>query len=346
MSNAKLINSVSDVFQLANENKTLMGITIELLTKCNWRCKHCYLPTHDDDGLSKEIVFDLLSQLRSLGCYEVEFTGGEIFYRKDTMDIIRKAREMYFNVVLFTNVSLLDEDKIKELAEMYVNEISCTIFSLDESIHDSITGVKGSLKKAMENIMLMKKYNMDLQIKTILMNSNYDSYKKLSIFCKENGFRYLATSDIFPRRNGDCSTEKLLLSRKQLEEILPDIDKIRNFSKRSVSPNDYLCDNCQSIRLSVTIDSTGNVFPCNLMPISVGDIFKTSLSDIWHNSSKLKELQELKWRDLNSCMSCEKREYCSRCPGIAYETNGSFLEKTLVDCEITNVRYKNALSNI
>ena len=154
------ISSIMDVHTLAAENGTLTVATIELLTKCNWRCQHCYLPSHVDEGLSKNVIFDVLDQLRDLGCFELALTGGEIFYREDCMDIIRKARELGFSVFLLTNISMLDESKIKELADLYISNISCSIFSLDEDIHDSITGVKGSLRKALENIMLIKKFNI------------------------------------------------------------------------------------------------------------------------------------------------------------------------------------------
>lgn len=129
----------SIVYSRAIKNRNLVSAVIELCAKCNCKCKHCYFPSHESLGLPKEKIFNIFDQLRKLGCFEITLTGGEMFCRNDIMDIIRKSSEMHFNTVLYSNVSLLNEEKIKKLSELYIKEISCTIFSLDEDIHDSIT---------------------------------------------------------------------------------------------------------------------------------------------------------------------------------------------------------------
>ena len=96
-----------DIFENALKNCNPVEATIELLTKCNWNCKHCYIPVHNNDGLTTDEVFKLLYELREMGVFQVTFSGGEVFYRSDAMKIIRKARELHFDVSIFTNASLL-----------------------------------------------------------------------------------------------------------------------------------------------------------------------------------------------------------------------------------------------
>ncbi|MEG0619097.1 MAG: radical SAM protein [Bacilli bacterium] len=331
------------IYDKAKINNTLVYATIELLTKCNWRCKHCYLPSHNHYGLSKEKIFDIFKQLRELGCFEIEFTGGEIFYREDTLEILKKAREMGFNVNLLTNVSLLDENKIKSLCDMYIYKIECTIFSLNEEIHDSITGVKGSLKKAMSNIMLMKKYNMKLKIKTILMKDNIDSYKDLKLFCEKHGFDYLATSSIYPKNDGDLSPQELALSIEQLESVIPEIDEIRKFKLKSIDPDKHICN---SLRYSLIIDSYGEVYPCNMLRVTLGNVHKQSLKNIWYDSKILRELKDIRWNRLEHCLSCDKNSFCFRCAGLAFLETGNKLDKCPSECKNANIRLKNFLESI
>lgn len=104
--------SKKDIYSIAKENHTLMYATIELLTLCNWRCKHCYLPSHDDYGLSLQQITSIFKELRELNTFELTLTGGEIFIRKDIMDILKIARSLGFNLQLFTNVSLLNREII------------------------------------------------------------------------------------------------------------------------------------------------------------------------------------------------------------------------------------------
>lgn len=329
------INQLSDVYSIASENDNLVNVTIELCNICNWRCEHCYIPSHTEHGISKEKVFSLLEELRQLGCYEIIFTGGELFLREDVMGIIRKAREMNFNVILYTNVSLLTDEKVKELSTLYVDRISCTIFSMKEEIHDSITRVKGSYKKAMENIMVIKKYNIPLEIKTILMKKNYNSYKEVKMFCDENGFAYNVDFNIFSKRNGNSDPCKLRLSDDQFNEVIYDLDKIRGY-KSKIREKDQLV--CEDLKISLFIDAYGNVYPCVQLMECVGNVYNTRLFDIWYNSEKLKKIKNIKWGDLKDCMDCKNNKYCVKCPGSALREGGTFYSKALSSCKNAEMR--------
>ena len=138
-----------------SENKPV-GVMIELLTKCNLRCKHCYLPTHIESGFETNYIKKLLCELRELGIVNVSFTGGEIFLREDIFELIKTARDLHMRVFLLSNATLLTEQKIKMLSELYITEFSTTIFSLKEEINDFITEQKGSLKIILDNLQLLK----------------------------------------------------------------------------------------------------------------------------------------------------------------------------------------------
>lgn len=130
------------VVKLSIDNKNLFSAQIEVTTNCNWRCRHCYLPAYDNYGMTRENISDIFAQLRKMGTFEITLTGGEIFTRSDILDIISEARELGFRVILLTNISLLNEDIIKKLQELYIAKISCTVFSLNEEIHDFIVQKK------------------------------------------------------------------------------------------------------------------------------------------------------------------------------------------------------------
>jgi MoaA/NifB/PqqE/SkfB family radical SAM enzyme len=68
-----------------------------------------------------------LTQLRELGTFEIVYTVGEIFSRKD---IIKLTREMHFELILFTNLTLLNEEIVNSLKALYISLISTTVFPL------------------------------------------------------------------------------------------------------------------------------------------------------------------------------------------------------------------------
>lgn len=166
---------IEEVIETSIKNKNLYNVQIEITERCNWRCKHCYLPEYQNYGIEKEKLFELFIELRKLGVFELTLTGGEIFTRKDIFEIIKCARKLGFNLTLFSNISLLNEVKIKILSEFYLSSISCTIFSMRDEIHDYITQKKGSLQRCIKNINLLRIYNIPVEIKTIITKKNLNT---------------------------------------------------------------------------------------------------------------------------------------------------------------------------
>ena len=304
----------NDIYSLASKNKTLLSVTIELTTRCNWRCKHCYLPLYINKGLSRECLYNLFQDLRKMGTFELLFTGGEIFTRPDIIDIIRDAREMFFDVKLFTNVSLLNENQIKALSELNISQVSCTVFSMSESIHDQITSVKGSLKRTVNNLHLLKKYNIPVEVKQIILTTNQNYIDEVSIFCKNMNFKHLVTTNIFYKTNGNSTPSTFRVSDQFLNENIVKIDQIRNFKCFENNSTMYVCN---ATRYSCTIESNGNFLACNNLNLPLGNILTTPIEEIWLNSTTLHQIQNKKFSDLEKCTSCPLNKYCNRCSGVA-----------------------------
>lgn len=163
--------------EIADENNILLSATIEILNECNFCCEHCYHPQHNHK-MNTDKVISLLEELKELGVLYLTLTGGEIFLHKDIMNIISYARRLGMSITLLTNIFLLNRLSIKQLSELFISEISTTLFSLDESINDNITKVPGSLKQIRENIKIIQEYGICLEIKTPIMRKNRGEAKK------------------------------------------------------------------------------------------------------------------------------------------------------------------------
>lgn len=323
-----------DIYQRADLYNLPMSATIELNTLCNLKCKHCYIPEHVDPGLPFVTIKNMLTQLRELGTFEIVYTGGEIFSRKDIMDIIKLTREMHFELILFTNLTLLNEEIVKALKALYISLISTTVFSLKEEVHDGITGINGSLKKTLKSLELLYKNNIPVEVKTILMSDNYSDLLSIEKYCSARGFRYVATPYVFPKSNKDMDPINLRMSLTQLAEVIKDVDRINGFSVINKDNDDYICP---SIRHSLGINAEGVVSPCNTMFLNVGNINDISLEKIWY-SEKLTNIKNLKFKDLDQCLTCGISNHCVRCAGIALLEHGSILEKSKIACQVASAR--------
>src|SRR5438067_1698897 len=94
-------------------------VLIELTHRCNLRCQHCYLDLlHPPEELSASEWKRVIDDMAASGTMFVTFSGGELFLRRDWLEIARHARARGLAVRLFTSGTRLtraDADAIAEL---------------------------------------------------------------------------------------------------------------------------------------------------------------------------------------------------------------------------------------
>lgn len=318
-----------------SENRPV-SVMIELLTKCNLRCEHCYLPSHTNSGLSLQKIKALFLELRELGIVNISLTGGEIFLRDDLFEIIEFARSLYMRVFLLSNGTLLNSERIARLKTFHIAEFSTTIFSMNPYIHDSITQKSGSLLLLLNNLREIKEAGIPIRIKTPLMQKNLENFVKIQAYCEENGFEYLVSPLIFSKNDGDSSPQMLRIKDCDLCSAMRIID--------SISRNDHLHANnvpCAALFYSFAIDCQGDVYPCNSFFYKIGNIYHHSLKDIWYSSEELKLIKSIKNSDLKCCNKCKYSTQCDRCPGMVFMEN-----KDLYSCDhfakkLAKIRFSN-----
>src|SRR5437868_12504853 len=93
---------------------------VDVTYRCNERCVHCYLD-HDDHGeMTTAEIKDVLDQLAEAGVFFLVFSGGEVFMRRDFLDLVEHARKLQFNVKVKTNGVMIHEAEARRLRELGV----------------------------------------------------------------------------------------------------------------------------------------------------------------------------------------------------------------------------------
>lgn len=164
----KEILDTINIQNMATQYNFPYSAIIEIITKCNFVCEHCYIPEHIEEMKYKEII-NIIDQLYELGEFEITLTGGEIALHSSFMDIVSYIRKKGLSLVLMSNVSLFSESMIKELAKLHINSVSTTLFSMDNQINDSITKYTNSAETVLKNVLLLKKYGIKVDIKVPIM---------------------------------------------------------------------------------------------------------------------------------------------------------------------------------
>jgi radical SAM protein with 4Fe4S-binding SPASM domain len=158
----------------ARQNGFPLRVMFELTYRCNFRCAHCYVPCRyrGKKEIGTRDVCAILGQLKDLGCLYLGFTGGEPFLRDDIFPILQYARKCGFVIIIYTNGSLIDKKKARELAELRPNKVDITLPAMTRHAFERITGSPGSHRKVFAAVDALKKEGIHLDFKSCVLKEN------------------------------------------------------------------------------------------------------------------------------------------------------------------------------
>ena len=329
---------INELYKIAYKNKIPVKATFELTYDCNLHCKHCYVVRRKGKKLTLEEWFKLIEKLRKLGTLSVTLTGGEPLLYTDFFEIARKLREEKMAIYVITNGTLIDKKIVEKLKEIHPVEIGISIYGFKEKTHEKITGVKGSHRRTMEAIKLLKENDFNITLKIIITKYNIDEIENLILFAKDLKINYQVDALITPKDNGDNSPLQYRASQKAIIKLAQQNEEILRRCSNKFEDNENLL--CGAGITTLTITPFGEIKPCIQMPLICGNIRDTEIEEIWENSKELNMLRNIRAEDLKDCLKCELRPYCNRCPGLALIESGDLRGKALSSCWMAEISKK------
>ena len=306
----------------------LYSVTLELTYKCNEKCRHCYVAGEKRQELTTGKIRDILDELYDLNVFNLIFTGGEIFTRKDSFDILEYAYSKRFLIDIFTNGTLLDGNDYIRLKSCHPRCVHFSVYSHIPEKHDAITQTAGAFEKTIKAIEACTVIGIPVNIKTPVFDETIDDIPGIVSLAETLSASIELGQNITPKKNGDLKPTALKISGEEKDDrvhytIKNLIKTIENETdKKQVS--DKLCGAGEH---SISINPYGEVYPCNLLQLCIGDVTKQSIREIWDKSDVLKWWHENNRRSRKKgCSNCNLIERCIFCPGEAMMRKGNPLE--------------------
>src|SRR5271170_4635333 len=150
-----------------------MDVSIEVTRRCPLDCLHCYnnLPMGDQAARKQEMSLAehcaLLDELVATGCMWILYSGGEIFARRDFLQIYTEAKKRGFLVTLFTNGTMITPRVADYLADWRPFSIEITLYGATRETYEALTQIPGSYNRCLNGIRLLKERNLPLKLKTV-----------------------------------------------------------------------------------------------------------------------------------------------------------------------------------
>lgn len=207
----------------------LRCIKIKLTSRCNLRCQMCkYWHTTSEDALSSERWREVFAELPALGCRKIHFSGGEVFLRRDFLDLVESATALDLKVNFTTNGTLVTKDAAKRIGGIGVNAVSISLDGADAATHEVIRGRVGSFRRSLRAIRWIRRHGPDVKLRVnfVVMASNFRELPRAVRLAGE-----LGATDLVPMPIDEKGERRERLTRSQIRlynrEIAPRVVELR-----------------------------------------------------------------------------------------------------------------------
>jgi radical SAM protein with 4Fe4S-binding SPASM domain len=311
-------------------------VSLETTFACNLKCSHCYLdpyinkPQHDE--LSTSEWAGVFKQLFEMGVFLVTFSGGEPLCRPDILEMMDCAREQGLFFGLKTNGTLVTEAIADQLKELGLTGVDISLYGARPTTHEYVTRVAGSFEKTISAIKLLRERKIWVGIKTPVMKCNAEEHREIENIAKKLDASISFDPLIFPKAEQPASADDIRMSDDQLRKLICERNWVpKDTDLLMTDPQCHLI--CSAGRMRCAISPQGEVFPCALWRISLGDLRHQTFKSIWHGEAAHR-VRAIEVSRMPACASCELENYCSRCPGMIHMENGSISGPSLENCRL------------
>ncbi len=311
--------------------------------RCNLNCKHCYRTEGNVEALSFDNVIAVIEQYKNLREEynrihrtkrkgHINITGGEPFFREDIKEILRFLGENHdnFSYGILSNGSFIHDSTIELLKKTKVSFVQLSIDG-NKEMHDSLRA-PGDYDRVMKTAGFLEENGIKTYISFTANRENFKYLPHVAKECRKRKITKLWSDRLVPIGNGE-NLNDLAISKDDFPKYAKSLKKAQAsfltraiFPKTQVSMNralQFLYSNgaiysCSAGDSLITVDEFGQIMPCRRLPIICGNVFETTLSEVYFHHSVFRELR--KEHIPHECSNCKFSYFCrggAKCQSFA-----------------------------
>ncbi|MHC4093378.1 MAG: radical SAM/SPASM domain-containing protein, partial [Planctomycetota bacterium] len=284
---SRAFDNLAEGFNLLGDagERRLYSVALAVTNRCTFNCWHCYNAGRSQDDLPIEILKRLSAELQDLGAVMVTLTGGEPLLRDD-LELIARAFDDRSCLIVGTTGDGLTPQRARRLRDAGVFGAGVSLDSADEEQHDRLRGRAGAFQTALRALGVAREndlysYCVAVATREFLQPDHFMSFMRLA---GESGATEVHLLEPSATGNLAGRTDVRLTKpeRRRIfdyQEQLAQDDELPILSSYAYleSPNAF---GCGAGLTHLYVDGSGEVSPCQFVPLSFGNVVRESLAEI------------------------------------------------------------------
>ena len=307
------------------------------------RCVHCYMKeTMEEKCLNTEQIKLIIDKIVAKGVLFLFFTGREILTRKDFSEIYIYAKKKGLIIDLLTNGVLINEKLVKMFDKYPPARVSISVYGDNPDSYNLVTSTRNNFNKLIQNIALLKKYNIHTELKYIGMKENEGEMENIKKIAEKYGADFLSAFQLFPTLKCDTSIYKHRIPNSEIVKIeKQNPERVKMWSSNVNRKNPYKDKEnvplfkCEIGTTTFLIDYRGFLNPCNKARIEEYNLLYDDFTIAWDDYAKFKKIPAPK---NETCRKCDYFSICSPCPMINYMSTGNYSTPPKIYCDLARKR--------
>lgn len=307
-------------------------VQFEITMRCNLNCSMCHQKQRRSDSqgdLATADILKIIDNLKGARIRRVKLIGGEIFLRKDILEIISCLNRRQIGVSITTNGTLLNESILSGLGRC--PNLLGMVFSIDgmEAEHDRIRRLDGCFRRTVQNMRAAASFLPLTKVTCVLQEDNLKDVEQMIANAKEWKAGIMAfLLESFSTEQDIEATKSMLHGFGSVEFFLSAstrdhygfvseelVDVSRRIKRAAVKtgvisylgppaaalhPQSFHAGNILTQENKATcgylnkliITESGDVLACPFINIQFGNLLQQGIEEIW-NSEKIRTYREL-----------------------------------------------------
>ncbi|MHC4185425.1 MAG: radical SAM protein [Planctomycetota bacterium] len=267
------------------EQRRLYSVTLAVTNRCGYNCWHCYNAGRSQRDVPLSVLLRAVKELQDLGVVHVTLTGGEPMLREGLEEIAAAFDERTY-LSLNTTGDRFTEERARSLRGAGIFGVGISLDSTDAAEHDRMRGRRGAFQTALDALGRASQNGFYPHIVAVATHEflQGERFWAFMEFAREAGA--LEVHLLEPSATGKLSgDDKAVLDEADRALILEYQGEVAQDSSLPILSCFLYLESarafgCGAGLTHLYIDGSGEVCPCNFVPLSFGNIMDEPLAGI------------------------------------------------------------------